>query len=150
MEYRDFPLDQWGLRAAALARCPACIARGCRAPRRDGSGSGAAGALVERREGGPEQPSRREEPWIGSEPSGGGGSSTTQRCGDHKVEELAWREEVVEAPDLATGGHPEAFASNEQSHRPIKEPFVQLDLRLVGCVGSEQQQAIGAVRGEGQ
>ena len=64
--------------------------------------------------------------------------------------ELAWREEVVEAPDLATGGHPEAFASNEQSHRPIKEPFVQLDLRLVGCVGSEQQQAIGAVRGEGQ
>ena len=64
--------------------------------------------------------------------------------------ELAWRQEVVEAPELATSSHPEAFAIHEQSHRPIKEPFVQLELRLVGCVGSEQQQAIGAVRAKGQ
>ena len=64
--------------------------------------------------------------------------------------QLAWRQEVVEAPELATGGHPEAFAINEKAHRPIKEPLVQLELRWFSCSGSEKQQSIGAVRRECQ
>lgn len=64
--------------------------------------------------------------------------------------EQAWSEQVVEAPELVTGGHPEAFAINKQAHRPIKQPFVQFELSWLGCVGSEEQQSVSAVCGESQ
>ena len=32
---------------------------------------------------------------------------------------------VIEAPDLAAGGHPEVVALSEQAHRPIKQPLLQ-------------------------
>ena len=60
------------------------------------------------------------------------------------------RQEIVEAPELATGCHPEAFAINKQAHRPIKEPLVQLQLSWFSCVRSEKQQSVSAVRGEDQ
>ncbi len=75
--------------------------------------------------------------------------------------ELTGAEQVVEAPELAAGRHPEAFAGHKQPHRPIEEPLVQLELggfrglvRIRGAIGllgrAEEDQPVGAVGGEGQ
>ena len=75
--------------------------------------------------------------------------------------ELAGAEQVVEPPDLAAGGHPEALARHKQAHRPIEEPLVQLELGRTGgrvrigvatcrLAGAEEDQPVGAIRGEGQ
>jgi hypothetical protein len=55
---------------------------------------------------------------------------------------------VMEAPDLAAGGHPEVVALSEQAHRPIKQPLLQA--QPPGQVAPEQQQQVGPVGGEGQ
>ena len=62
--------------------------------------------------------------------------------------EMAWGEEVVEAPDLAAGRHPEAVAIDEQTHGPIEEALVQLELVRLGR--AEEQEAVSAVGGEGK
>ena len=75
--------------------------------------------------------------------------------------ELTGAEQVVEAPDLAAGGHPEALARHKQPHRPIKEPLMELELGRIGGLvrillassrlgGAEEDQPVGAVGGEGQ
>ena len=40
--------------------------------------------------------------------------------------ELTRAEQVVEAPELTAGGHPDALARHKQAHGPIKQPLVQL------------------------
>jgi hypothetical protein len=62
--------------------------------------------------------------------------------------ELAGAEQVVEPPDLAAAGHPDAFARHEQAHGPIEEPLVQLELTLLA--GAEEDQPVGPVGGEGE
>ena len=57
-------------------------------------------------------------------------------------------EMVIEAPDLAAGGHPEVVALSEQAHRPINQPLLQA--QAPGQVAPEQQQQVGPVGGEGQ
>ena len=58
----------------------------------------------------------------------------------------AWGEVVVEAPELVTGGHPEAFAGGEQTHGPIKQAFMELELALWGY--AKKKQTVGPVGGE--
>ena len=75
--------------------------------------------------------------------------------------QLSGAEQVVEAPDLAAGGHPEALARHEQPHGPIKQALVELELGRIGGLvrirvaisllgGAEEDQPVGAVGGEGQ
>jgi len=69
---------------------------------------------------------------------------------------LARAEQVVEPPDLAAAGHPEALSRQEQLHRPVEQAFVKLQLHglarpfLLRWRGAHQDQPIGPLGGTGE
>jgi hypothetical protein len=75
--------------------------------------------------------------------------------------ELAGAEQVVVAPDLVAGRHPEALADHDQAHRPIEAAILPLELEGTGELariraaigrlgGTDTEQPVNAVEGEGK
>ena len=57
---------------------------------------------------------------------------------------LASSDQVVEAPEMGSPCHPEAFPIGEQAHRTLVEPFMDLQSPIQS--NSDEQHAVGSVR----